>query len=80
MCACVCVFISTCNLCYFQASYEDVKKTLKEASQSAELGSYIGYTDEQVVSTDFLGDTRSCIFDAGAGIALNDNFVKLVAW
>lgn len=68
------------TLLFFQASYDDIKKTLKEASQSAELGRYIGYTEQQVVSTDFLRDTHSCIFDAGAGIALNDNFVKLVAW
>ncbi len=40
----------------------------------------MAYTDEEVVSTDFIGDTRSSIFDAKAGISLNDNFVKLVAW
>jgi len=39
-----------------------------------------GYTDDQVVSQDFRGDTRSSIFDAGAGIALSNNFVKLVSW
>ncbi len=40
----------------------------------------MGYTDEEVVSTDFIGDTHSSIFDAKAGISLNDNFVKLVSW
>ncbi len=40
----------------------------------------LGYTDEEVVSTDFIGDTHSSIFDAKAGISLNDNFVKLVSW
>jgi glyceraldehyde 3-phosphate dehydrogenase len=40
----------------------------------------MGYTEEEVVSTDFNGDTRSSIFDANAGISLNDNFVKLVSW
>jgi len=40
----------------------------------------IGYTEDEVVSTDFLGDTRSSIFDAKAGISLNNNFAKLVAW
>jgi glyceraldehyde-3-phosphate dehydrogenase/erythrose-4-phosphate dehydrogenase len=40
----------------------------------------MGYTEEEVVSTDFNGDTHSSIFDANAGISLNDNFVKLVSW
>ena len=40
----------------------------------------LGYTDEPVVSSDFIGDSRTCIFDANAGIMLNDTFVKLVAW
>jgi glyceraldehyde 3-phosphate dehydrogenase len=40
----------------------------------------LAYTDEEVVSTDFIGDTNSSVFDAKAGISLNDNFVKLVAW
>jgi glyceraldehyde 3-phosphate dehydrogenase len=46
----------------------------------ADLQGILGYTDEQVVSTDFLGDTRSSIFDAEAGIALSDTFVKLISW
>ena len=53
---------------------------MKEASESATLSRYMGYTEDQVVSTDFIGDARSSIFDAGAGISLNNNFVKLVAW
>lgn len=61
------------------ASYEDIKKAMKEASEG-ELKGILGYTEEDVVSQDFLGDARTCIFDAKAGIALNDNFVKVVAW
>ncbi|KAI7861847.1 glyceraldehyde-3-phosphate dehydrogenase 3 [Spinellus fusiger] len=61
------------------ASYEDIKKAIKEASEN-ELKGILGYTDEEVVSTDFLGDDRSSIFDAKAGISLNPNFVKLVSW
>ena len=61
------------------AKYEEIKAAMKLASETT-LKGIMGYTDEQVVSTDFLGDTRTSIFDADAGIALNDNFVKLVAW
>ncbi|KAF7283369.1 glyceraldehyde-3-phosphate dehydrogenase 1-like [Rhynchophorus ferrugineus] len=61
------------------ATMDDIKAKIKEASVGSMKG-IIGYTDEQVVSTDMNGDTRSCIFDAGAGISLNDNFVKLIAW
>lgn len=60
-------------------SYEDIKKTIKKASEGP-LKGILGYTDEDVVSQDFLGDTHSSIFDSKAGIALNDNFVKLVSW
>ena len=52
---------------------------MKKASET-NLKGIMGYTEDQVVSTDFLGDSRTCIFDADAGIALNDTFVKLVAW
>ena len=61
------------------ASYEDIKKAMKAASEGAMKG-VLGYTEEDVVSSDFIGDTRTSIFDAGAGIALSDTFVKLVAW
>ncbi len=61
------------------ASYDEIKKAMKEASEG-ELKGILGYTEEEVVSQDFLGDTRTSIFDAKAGIALNDNFVKVVAW
>lgn len=61
------------------ASYEDIKKAFKDASEG-ELKGILGYTEDEVVSQDFLGDVRTCIFDAKAGIALNNNFVKVVAW
>lgn len=61
------------------ASYEQIKAAIKKASEG-ELKGILGYTEDDVVSTDFLGDPHSSIFDAKAGIALSDNFVKLVAW
>jgi len=61
------------------ATYEDIKNAMKEASEG-ELKGIIGYTEDDVVSQDFLTDPRTSIFDAKAGIALNDNFVKVVAW
>lgn len=61
------------------ASYDDIKKAMKDASEG-ELKGILGYTEDDVVSTDFIGDSRTCIFDAKAGIALNDKFVKVVAW
>ena len=61
------------------ASYEEICKAMKEASEG-ELKGVLGYTDEPVVSSDFLGDTRTSIFDATAGIALTDTFVKVVSW
>jgi glyceraldehyde 3-phosphate dehydrogenase len=61
------------------ASYEDIKKAMKAAADGP-LKGILGYTEDQVVSSDFMGDSRTSIFDAGAGIALNDNFVKVVAW
>jgi len=61
------------------ASYEDIKKTIKDASEG-ELKGILGYTEDDVVSTDLNGDPHSSIFDAKAGISLNDNFVKLVSW
>jgi len=62
-----------------EASYEEICAKLKEASEG-ELKGYLGYTEDMVVSTDFLGDTRSSIFDAKAGIQLSKTFVKLVSW
>ncbi|WP_183577776.1 type I glyceraldehyde-3-phosphate dehydrogenase [Mucilaginibacter sp. X5P1] len=61
------------------ATYEDVKAAMKEASEGAMKG-ILGYTEDEVVSEDFKGDARTSIFDAKAGIALNDNFVKVVSW
>jgi len=61
------------------ASYDDIKKTIKEASEGEYKG-IVGYTEDEVVSTDMNGNNNSSIFDAKAGIALNDNFVKLVSW
>lgn len=61
------------------ASYADIKAAVKEASQTTMKG-FLGYTEDMVVSTDFIGDEHSSIFDAAAGIALNDNFVKLISW
>jgi glyceraldehyde 3-phosphate dehydrogenase len=61
------------------ATYEQVKAAMKEASEG-ELKGILGYTEDDVVSQDFLGDARTSIFDAKAGIALNDRFVKVVAW
>jgi len=61
------------------ASYEDIKAAIKKASQN-ELKGILDYTEEEVVSSDFIGDQHSSIFDAKAGISLNDNFVKLVSW
>lgn len=61
------------------ASYNDIKAAIKAASEN-ELKGILGYTEDDVVSQDFRGDKRSSIFDAKAGIALNDNFVKLVSW
>lgn len=68
----------TCRLAK-PASYADIKAEIKRASEN-EFKGIIGYTEEQVVSTDFIGDSRTSIFDAGAGLSLNDNFVKLVSW
>jgi glyceraldehyde 3-phosphate dehydrogenase len=61
------------------ATYEDIKKAMKEASEGSMKG-ILGYTEDEVVSEDFKGDARTSIFDAKAGIALNDNFVKVVSW
>nr|GMD26205.1 glyceraldehyde-3-phosphate dehydrogenase 2, cytosolic [Ipomoea batatas] len=62
-----------------KATYEDVKKAIKEESEG-KLKGILGYIDEDLVSSDFVGDCRSSIFDAKAGISLNENFFKVVAW
>ncbi len=61
------------------ASYDEIKAALKKASET-DLKGILGYTEDEVVSSDFIGDARTSIFDAKAGISLNNNFVKLVSW
>ena len=61
------------------ATYEQIKAAMKEASEG-ELKGILGYTEDEVVSEDFKGDARTSIFDAKAGIALSDTFVKVVSW
>lgn len=61
------------------ATYEQICKVMKEASEG-ELKGVLGYTEDAVVSSDFIGDTRTSIFDAKAGIAISDTFVKVVSW
>lgn len=68
----------TCRL-EKDADYEQIKKVVKEASEGKMKG-ILGYTEEQVVSSDFITDTHSSFFDAKAGIALNSKFVKLISW
>ncbi|CAK9165646.1 unnamed protein product [Ilex paraguariensis] len=68
----------TCRL-EKSASYEDVKAAIKYASEGP-LNGILGYTEDDVVSNDFVGDTRSSIFDAKAGIGLSASFMKLVSW
>jgi len=62
------------------AKYADICAAMKKASQSGDISKTLGYTDEKVVSTDFRGCGFSSIFDAEAGIALDDTFVKVVSW
>lgn len=61
------------------ATYDQIKEVIKKASETTMKG-ILGYTDEEVVSADFIGDDRSSIFDAQAGIMLNPNFHKLISW
>lgn len=61
------------------ASYEEICAAMKKASEGS-LKGIMAYTDEDVVSSDFLGETHTCVFDAKAGISLNETFCKLVAW
>lgn len=68
----------TCRL-EKSASYEEICKVVKEASEN-EMKGILGYTEDEVVSTDFIGETRTSVFDAKAGISLTPTFVKLVSW
>lgn len=61
------------------ATYDEIKAAIKAASEN-ELKGVLGYTEDDVVSSDFIGEAQTSVFDAKAGIALNDNFVKLVSW
>jgi glyceraldehyde 3-phosphate dehydrogenase len=61
------------------ASYETICAAMKKASEG-ELKGVLGYTEDAVVSNDFLGESCTSVFDAGAGIGLDDNFVKVVSW
>ncbi len=68
----------TCRLAK-PASYAEICACLKNAA-NGELNGVLGYTEDEVVSSDFIGEARTSVFDAKAGISLNDNFVKLVSW
>jgi glyceraldehyde 3-phosphate dehydrogenase len=68
----------TCRLAK-PASYDAIKAAMKAASEG-ELKGILGYTEDDVVSSDFIHESKTSVFDAKAGIALNDTFVKLVAW
>ncbi len=68
----------TCKL-KKETTYDCICKAIKKASKN-ELNGILGYTDEMVVSSDFIGDSRTCIFDEKAGIMLSPKFVKLIAW
>ena len=61
------------------ATYEEIVETIKSA-EKGEMSGIVGVTDEEVVSSDFISDSRACIFDVNAGISLSPTFVKLVAW
>lgn len=63
-----------------RTKYDDITKTLKEASKSKEFKDILAVTEDEVVSTDLIGSSYSCIFDTRAGIQLNSNFFKLLAW
>jgi glyceraldehyde 3-phosphate dehydrogenase len=69
----------TCNL-KTPTTYDEIKAVMKEASESERFKGIIGYIEDAVVSSDFIGDARTCIFDADAGIMLTPTFVKLIAW
>merc|ERR1712146_374315 len=69
----------TCKIAK-EASYEEICAFIKAKAETPEYKGVMGFTDEQLVSTDFQGDSRSSVFDAGAGIGLTKTFVKLVSW
>ena len=60
-------------------SYDEVKEAMKSASRNG-LSGILGYTEDPIVSNDLLGESCTSVFDAGAGMALNDQFMKLIAW
>jgi glyceraldehyde 3-phosphate dehydrogenase len=62
-----------------ETSYDEIKRVIKECADGP-LRGILAYTEDSVVSTDFIGNPASCIFDANAGIQLNKKFVKLIAW
>jgi glyceraldehyde 3-phosphate dehydrogenase len=62
-----------------KTSYEEIKATMKAASEG-DMKNILGYTEEPLVSQDFVGDIRTSIFDAGAGMELNENFYKIISW
>lgn len=62
-----------------KTSYEEISKAIKKASESS-LKGILGYTEDEVVSSDFMTDSHSSIFDKGAGMELNSNFFKVVSW
>jgi glyceraldehyde 3-phosphate dehydrogenase len=62
------------------ASYDDICAAMKAASEAPGIGETLAYTEDKVVATDFRGNSNSSIFDAGAGIALDGTFVKVVSW
>lgn len=68
-----------CSRLEKEASYDEIKAAIREAANGPMKG-IMDYTEDEVVSTDFVGNTASSTFDAKAGIALNKNFVKLVSW
>jgi glyceraldehyde 3-phosphate dehydrogenase len=61
------------------AKYDEIVAAIKKAADG-EMKGFLGYTNDEVVSSDFISDTHSSVFDIQAGIALNDNFVKLISW
>ncbi|KAI6147854.1 glyceraldehyde 3-phosphate dehydrogenase [Pisolithus tinctorius] len=68
------------GLAFRPTTYANIKAAMKAAAESSELRGIVAYTEDAVVSTDFVGHPASSIFDASAGIQLNDTFVKLIAW